>query len=451
MQNFIFTSLKLVTLYMGYLEKSRKEQDDCKAIMNRNAASGLIKIKKSPVFYGYTIILVSFFIQTIVWGISNSFGIFFEPLINEFGWSRATLSGAASLAFLVHGSASMLLGNLNDRVGPRLIMTACGVFLGLGFWLMATVNAAWQLYLFYGLIAGIGLGGIDVIPLSTVTRWFKKKRGMMSGIIKVGTGLGMFIMPFFITFLLKGYGWRTAFSVLALIILVSVVFLAQFLVRDPIQKAQFIDNGTCPESGAPNGTEEGLTFQEAICTRQLWTICAIYFIILFCAYTILIHIVQHAIDLGIPPAIAAGILATVGGVSISGRFLMGGAGDRIGEKTALVICLLFLLTALGWLQITRALWMFYVFATIYGFAHGGFFSLVSPLIASQFGTKSHGLLFGIVIFSSTLGGATGPFMAGYIFDVTHSYKLVFLILAVLCIIALALTASLRPPLQSKIE
>jgi MFS family permease len=231
--------------------------------------------------------------------------------------------------------------------------------------------------------------------------------------------------------------------------MISVIFFAQFLVRDPVRKAQYIDNKTNPESGDLNKAEEGLTFSEAIRTRQLWTICAIYFIILLCVYTILIHIVQHAIDLGIPAAVAAGVLATVGGVSISGRFLMGGAGDKIGEKSALLICLLFLLTALSWLMIAKTLWMFYLFAIIYGFAHGGFFSLVSPLIAKQFGTRTHGLLYGIIIFSSTIGGAIGPFMAGYIFDLTRSYKTVFLILTVLCVIALALTASLKPLLRDK--
>lgn len=434
---------------MAYREKSRKDQGIGKEMMNKNKTSGLRAIKRPALFYGYTIILASFFIQAFVWGTSNSFGVFFAPLINEFSWSRSTISGAASLCFLVHGLSSMLMGNLNDRFGPRIIMSACGIFLGLGFWLTAKVNSAWQLYLFYGLIVGIGLGGIDVIPLSTVTRWFKKKRGLMSGIIKVGTGVGMVIMPFFITWLLKAYGFRTSFTILAVIILLSVIFLAQFLVRDPIRKAQFIDNENIHTSENLKKIETGLTFREAIRTRQLWTICAIYFIILFCVYTILIHVVQHAIDLGIPAAVAAGVLSTIGGVSIAGRFLIGGAGDRIGEKAGLLICLLFLLTALSWLQIAGTLWMFYLFATIYGFAHGGFFSLVSPLIARQFGTRTHGLLFGIVIFSSTIGGATGPFMAGYIFDVTHSYKTVFLILAILCIIAIFLTASLKPLLRDK--
>jgi MFS family permease len=404
--------------------------------------------QKSPFFYGYIIILSGFFIQAFVWGISNSFGVFFDPLIKEFGWSRATISGAASLGFLVHGSSSIVLGNLNDRFGPRVIMSGCGVFLGLGFFLMATLHQAWQLYLFYGLITGIGLGGIDVIPLSTVSRWFKKNRGMMSGIIKVGTGVGMLTMPFFITWLIQQYGWRIAFMVLAFMITLSVLFFAQFLVRDPILKSQFIDNKIQGTAQPKNKSEEGLTFQEAIATRQLWTICFIYFIILFCVYTILIHIVQHAIDLGIPSGFSAGILSTIGGVSIAGRFLMGGAADKIGEKSALLICLLCLLSSLVFLQAIQTLGMFYVFAAVYGFAHGGFFSLVSPLIAKFFGTKSHGLLFGIVIFSSTIGGAIGPFMAGYIFDLSASYKMVFMILAVLCTLALMLTISLKPLVQS---
>ncbi len=402
--------------------------------------------KRVPLFYGYTIIAAGFFIQAVVWGTCNSFGVFFDPLIREFGWSRATISGAASLGFLVHGISSIALGNLNDRFGPRLIMSACGLFLCLGFLLMGTLNTVWQLYVFYGLIVSIGLGGIDVIPLSTVSRWFHRKRGMMSGIIKVGTGVGMFIMPFFINWLVNTYGWRYSFTVLAFLIIVFVLFLAQFLVRDPIQKEQFIDNGIRRTWENQKKPEEGLTFKQAIRTRQLWTICVVYFIVLFCVYTILMHIVQHAIDLGIHSSVAAGILSAIGGVSITGRFLMGGASDKIGEKSALMICLLCLLASLFWLQAVKTLWMFYLFAAVYGFAHGGFFSLVSPLIAKFFGTKSHGLLFGIVIFSSTIGGAIGPFMAGYIFDVTTSYKIIFLILVVLCTIALALTASLKPPL-----
>jgi MFS family permease len=106
-----------------------------------------------------------------------------------------------------------------------------------------------------------------------------------------------------------------------------------------------------------------------------------------------------------------------------------------------------LFAGLIWLQVAKTLWMFYVFAALYGFAHGGVFALGSPLVAGLFGTKSHGLIFGIVIFSSTIGGAIGPILAGHIFDVTRSYQAVFYILAGLSITGLILTASLKPVRQ----
>jgi MFS family permease len=365
------------------------------------------------VFYGYVIVTSAFFIQAIAWGINNSFGVFFNPLLTEFGWLRATISFAVSINFLIHGLVSIFVGGLNDRFGPRLIMTGCGVFLGLGYLLMTGINAVWQLYLFYGLIVGVGLGGMDVILLSTVARWFLKKRGTMSGIIKAGTGVGMAIMPVLVTWLIKSYGWRTSF-----------------------EKES--------EVGKANNTEGGLSFREAVHTRQFWTICAVYFVILFCVYTILMHIVQHAIDLGISAADAAKILAAIGAVSIAGRFIMGGAGDRIGNRAALLICLLLLLLGLIWLQWARTLWMFYLFAVIHGFAHGGFFALTSPIVAGLFGTRFHGLIFGIVIFSSTIGGAIGPVLAGHMFDLTQSYQKIFMVLTALSIIGLILTVSLRP-------
>ncbi|MBN2062337.1 MAG: MFS transporter [Deltaproteobacteria bacterium] len=403
--------------------------------------------KRLPFFYGYVIVAASFLIQAVTWGTSNSFGIFFDPFLKEFGWLRATVSGAASLSFLVYGCVSILMGKLNDRFGPRLIMSGCGLFLSLGYLLMTMVHGVWQLYVFYGLVVGIGMGGAEVIPLSTIARWFEKKRGTMSGLIKVGTGVGMVIMPIFITSLLGSHGWRTTYAVLAAVNLIFVISLAQFLVRDPAKKALFPDNEEIKSPREGNAGEAGLSFRESVRTRQFGTICVVYFIILVCVYTILMHIVQHAIDLGISTSDAASILATIGGVSVVGRFVTGWAGDRIGGKLALSICLLFLLTALCWLLLCKSMWMFYLFAATYGFAHGGFFALMSPLLARLFGTRAHGLIFGIVIFISTIGGAIGPVMAGHVFDVTSSYRIVFLILVALCSGALGLTMSLRPILR----
>ncbi len=156
------------------------------------------------------------------------------------------------------------------------------------------------------------------------------------------------------------------------------------------------------------------------------------------------HIVPYARDLGLAPAYAAGVLSTIGGVSILGRIVMGAANDRIGGKRALIICLIVLFCGLIWLQLATEAWMLFLFAAIYGFAHGGFFTVVSPMVAELFGTDSHGLLFGIILFSGTLGGAVGPLMAGRTFDVTGSYRMVFLVLSVLTLIGFVLIILLRP-------
>jgi MFS family permease len=122
---------------------------------------------------------------------------------------------------------------------------------------------------------------------------------------------------------------------------------------------------------------------------------------------------------------------------------MGASLDRIGGKRSLIICFIVLLCGLIWLQFAEAAWMLYLFAPICGFAHGGFFTVMSPTVADHFGTGSHGLLFGIVLFSGTLGGSVGPLMAGYIFDATQSYRMVFVLLTVLAVIGFLLIMLLQ--------
>ena len=167
--------------------------------------SGLAKNRNSKFFYGYIIVSAAFCIQMIAWGMFSTYGVFFKPLTMEFGWTRAMISGASSLSMLVCGLLGIGMGRLTDRFGPRMIMVVCGFFLGLGYFLMSQINTIWQLYLFYGVLIGIGLSAIDVSLLSTVVRWFVNKRGMMSGIVNVGTGVGMLIMPIVANRLISSY------------------------------------------------------------------------------------------------------------------------------------------------------------------------------------------------------------------------------------------------------
>ena len=127
-----------------------------------------------------------------------------------------------------------------------------------------------------------------------------------------------------------------------------------------------------------------------------------------------------------------------------GRLLIGTANDKIGGKRSLIVCFILLLCGLFWLQVASKAWILFLFAVIYGFAHGGFFTVISPTVAELFGTGSHGVLFGIVLASGTIGGAIGPLMAGRTFDVTGSYRIAFLVLTLLAMIGFVLITLLRP-------
>ena len=159
---------------------------------------------------------------------------------------------------------------------------------------------------------------------------------------------------------------------------------------------------------------------------------------------VIVHIVPHATDLAVPTAQAASILALVGGISVAGRLGLGGASDRIGSKTTAVICFILLSVALLWLPLARELWMFYLFAVFYSLGYGGLVALQTLLIADLFGVISLGVILGMIIFIGALGEAVSPAVGGWIFDITGSYRWAFLTSALLCILAIFLTALLKP-------
>ena len=397
-------------------------------------------------FYGYNIVAASFVIQGVCIGAMFAYGVFFKELQAELGWSRAMISGASSLAFLIMGVVGIPVGRLNDRIGPRAIIAFAGIAFGLGYMFMSILLAPWQLYVFYGGLVGIGLSAHDVVTLSTVARWFVKRRGMMTGIVKVGTGCGQLMIPLTASALIAVYGWRRTCYILGAIVLVAIVAWAQVLRRDP-QEMGLLPDGDSNESGGDGieSKEGGVSLREAARMIQFWIMCITWFAVFFCLLTIIVHIVPHARDMGLPPAIAAGVLSMIGGVSIGGRFVMGAAVDRIGGKRSLTICLFGLVCGLICLLLATKAWMLFFFAAVYGVAHGGLFTVVSPTMAELFGTGSHGVLYGLVLFSGSLGGAVGPLLAGRIFDVTGSYRPVFFVLIGMAVLGfLLVTLLLRP-------
>jgi MFS family permease len=164
-----------------------------------------------------------------------------------------------------------------------------------------------------------------------------------------------------------------------------------------------------------------------------------------------VHIVPHAIDLGISAVNAANILAAMSGMSIIGNFALGYLGDRIGNRQIYIIGFIVMAAVLFWLVPVTEMWMLFLFAIIFGCAHGGMGASESPLVAWLFGLRSHGLIFGVFGLGFTVGASVGPFITGYIFDLTLNYQMAFLVCAAVSIVGLILSAILRPTKRQEIK
>jgi len=266
---------------------------------------------------------------------------------------------------------------------------------------------------------------------------------MMTGIVLTGTGIGILIAPPVANQLISTYDWRVSYIILGSVVLVVVVLAAQLLRRDPTQVGQ-VPYGENKEEVGLKGEANALSLREAVSTRQFWLIFSMFLCLGFCVYAVLVHIVPHATDLGISAASAANILATVGGLSIIGRVVLGSAADRIGNRQVFIIGFILMAAALFWLVPATEVWLLYLFAAVFGFAFGGCATAESPLVAVLFGLSSHGLILGVTSLGFSIGAAVGPLVAGYIFDVTASYQVAFLVSATISVIGLILTTLLTP-------
>jgi MFS family permease len=400
-------------------------------------------------FYGYVVVIAGFLILVSMYGTLYSFGVFFKPVLTEFGWTRATTSGAYSLCFLLSGALAIAAGRLSDRFGPRAVVSCSGLLLGLGYFLTSKMNTIWELYLYYGVIVGIGMGGGIAPSLSTVTRWFVKRRGLMTGLTVAGTAAGILVAPLIANRLVSIYSWRTSFNIISIGVVIFVAGLAQLLIRDPEKMGLFPYGAETGTADRKNLNVAGLSLQEAVHTAQLWILFVIYVCAGFFIQIVIVHIVIHATGLGISPGISASVLSIVGVGSLAGRVMGGGVSDRIGNKPTIIAAFILMGAGFMLLWVARQLWMLYLFAIIFGLAYGEILCMMALLPAELFGLRSQGGILGIIIFASTLGGGIGPIVAGRIFDVTGSYQIVFMICIAAALVGLVTAMCIRPVYQPR--
>ena len=382
--------------------------------------------------------------QMMYLGLFFTFGVLFPEFEKEFGWSRAQISGASSTMFIVMGVLGIAMGRVNDLIGPRILLTASTVVFALGFILMSRMTALWHLYLFYGLLCGLGVAAHDVVVLSTVARWFTRGRGLMSGLVKTGAGIGQLIVPLFAAFFILRHGWRDATMVVGLVALIVMVIAAQVVRRDP-KLLGLRPWGEDQKEVANDVTQEaGLDLKQAVRTRQFWLISMAKLADWYCLFTIIIHVVPHGIDQGLEPATAAIVLSVIGGCSILGRLVLGAGFDYLGTKRSLLIAFALLFLSVVFLQLlSDPRWLF-AFAFVYGIGHGGFFAIASPSVAEYFGTRSHGVIFGIVMFTGSIGGTLGPWLSGWLYDSTGTYDIAFLLVSGFSVFGFLMACGLKP-------
>lgn len=403
-------------------------------------------------FHGWVVAAAAFVFMVAVWGAYYSFGVYFKPVSGDFGWSRTITSGAFSTYMVLHGFVAIFAGRFTDRYGPRLVTTACALFLALGYGLMSQISSLWQLYLFYGVIIGVGMSGAYVSPVSVVTRWFEKSRGLVLGVVICGVGIGTVLFPPIATYIITTYSWRTAYLLTAIAILVLGVGSAYFLKRDPRDMGLLPYGATAEkktEPGAKTGARASarpeLSTREALHTPAFWQLFTSYFLCLVCLEMIMVHLVPHATDIGISAATAALFLSLIGVGSIVGRITGGMISDRIGSKVNIALWTIVQGIAGLSLLVIREPWMFYTFAALFGLGYGGWTPAFPALIGELFGMKAHGVIFGIIIFAATIGGAAGSLTAGFVFDITRSYAWAFIVAAVANILAGLVSLAIRQP------
>jgi MFS family permease len=389
---------------------------------NRSLALGVIAVTLAlayGVWYAYSVVLVA--------------------LLREYGWSRSLLAGAFSVFTLVHGGVNPLIGVLCDRLRPPVLMAGGGAALGLALWADSAIAAPWQLYLFFGVFTAIAVAAAGWIPaIVQVQRDFQDRLGLALGIVSSGVGLGMLVVVPATQLLIDAYGWRTAFRVLGAVCVLWIVPSSLYLLRRSIAPRE--NRGRGPARKDPEKpASDPVTLAEAVRGVPFWLMLAAFFFGNICSQTLHVHQVAYLVDQGVSALAAASVVGAVGASSIAGKIGGGWLSDRIERELvymggiAIMVCAVAALAALGGPFAAGAgapaRWAIYGYAVLLGVGYSATASLIPAMVSDRFGGAHFGAIVGVGLMGSAAGSALGPWMAGFLFDLTGSYLPAFAIAA----------------------
>ncbi|WP_132057867.1 MFS transporter [Halorussus amylolyticus] len=381
-------------------------------------------------YYGWVIVGACFLGSFVVFGVSYSFSVFLDRILDAFGRSR----GATSLAFGVQTLSIYVgasgVGVLVDRYGTRRMLVVGTLLTTAGLASASRATDLPSLILTYGVVTGLGLSVVYVVSYATVTRWFDRRLGLAGGLASAGLGVGMLVVVPSATWLVARLGWRDALGALA-VGAAAVLLVAAALVRDdPTTTAVEPPDGEFV-GATPTANSQTLADQYAdakdIATRPSFGLLLVGWTLVYATlYVVLAHLVLHTVDGGLSRAVGATALALVGATSAVGRVGIGHLGDVSGRLRVFVACSAAMGVSTLWLVAADTAAGIYAFAVVYGLAYGGNGALLSPLVADLFGRANINAVFGLLSMAFAISGLIAPSAAGATYDALGTYDPAFL-------------------------
>jgi MFS family permease len=395
-------------------------------------------------YYGWVVTGAGLIIMTAETGILLTFGVFFKPILAEFGWTKAQLSSVFSVFMSVRIITSLPVGYLTDKFGVRVVVLLGAILASTSLFFTSTFRNLWELYLYYSLLFSVGTSCAYIPVTSAVSRWFRRKRGLAIGIVVLGLGLGALVMTPLTGLLISSYGWRKSYVILGLILLVVFVGCGVLLKQTP--KSFHEKNNTDASCGTlVLSGNDSYNLRQAIYTSAFWMQGATWFFLSFALYSVLIHIVSYVINIGVQPIKASAILGIIGGFSLLGRVIMGSISDKLGRRKSTVISSLMNLVGLIGMLVSSDLLMFYVCCFVFGFSYGGWGAQMPAMCVDYFGERNSGSILGGIFLVAQAGMAIGPWSVGYMIDLTGSYKPLFLMAVGASLIGFVFSLLIKPP------
>lgn len=414
--------------------------------------------KPRRIFYGWWIVGACFLISLYGGGVVfYGFTALFEPLADEFGWSYAQISFAASLRGLEAGLLAPLVGVLVDRLGPRRLLFSGAIITSLGLMLLSRTTS---LGMFYGafVVVAIGMSTCSgTVLMTAVANWFHKKIGIATGIMICGYGFSGLLVPVMVN-LIDKYGWRMAIVILALGML-AICLPLSLLVRHKPEQYGYQPDGAVYKDVKSNdcpipaeSAEVNIKAKQAIKSRTFWHITLAILCQAAIVSTITAHVMPYLSSINITRAKSSLIASVIPLASISGRLGLGWLGDRIDKRRLMAGAFAMIcggLLCFGFAS-PEANWLLIPFIILYSIGYGGNMTLRASMISEFFGRSNFGAIHGFVIGIMMLGSIAGPPLAGWVFDKWHSYQPIWFVFAGLAVAALA-SAMTTPPISTAVQ